>query len=169
MSPSIVFPMLRASASVGSDAISRVAFGDVSIVYAADLPTHWQFIDEDLLSAWEVDIDALHKLALDNLLRRTRDVRPTVIPGGIPFKIYSVMDGFDAARALILAELEPTASGFTFAVPTRNQLLYVPSGEVPDAFALALRAQVEQDHQTLDHPVSPCLWRSMDGIIEPID
>jgi hypothetical protein len=169
MSPAVVFPMLRKSEAVGSDSVSQTAFGGVRIVYAADLPTHWQFIDQELLDAWEVTLDTLHQLALDNLRRRTAPLSPTVIPGDPPFKIFATADGFDAARALILSEIEPMAQSFTFAVPTRSQLLYVPSSRLPDAFTLALRAQVEQDYQTLDHPVSPHLWTMSGGEIHRVD
>ena len=169
LSLGVVFPMLRASASLAPDAIATQWIDGISVVYAADLPTHWQFIDEAILNQWGVGPAELHDLALTNLRQRTESMEPTVIPGNPPFKMYSSGDGFDAARALILQDLEPTTPSIVFAVPTRNQLLYVPSMDLPDAFGEALRAQIEQDFHTLDHPVSQHLWRLSAGAIEQLE
>jgi uncharacterized protein YtpQ (UPF0354 family) len=168
LSLGIVFPMLRRTKSLAPDAIATTWVEGVSVVYAADLPTHWQFIDEPILNQWGVGPSELHGLAVSNLLRRTQAMEASVLPGNPPFKMYSTGDGFDAARALILAELEPTATALTFGVPTRNQLLYVPSGTLPEAFGAALRAQVEQDFHTLDHPVSQHLWHLEDGVVSQV-
>ncbi len=159
LSLGVVFPMFKATRSLAPDAIATPWTDDISVVYAADLPTHWQFIEEPILNQWGVGPSELHDLAVRNLVKRTRQMEATVIPGNPPFTMYSSGDGFDAARALILPELEPDAEAFTLGVPTRNQLLYVAAGELPEAFGAALRAQVEQDFDTLDHPVSQRLWR----------
>lgn len=168
LSLGVVFPMLRRTTSLAPDSISNPWIEGISVVYAADLPTHWQFIDEPILNQWGVGPKELHELAVANLVNRTREMQPTTIPGNPPFKMFSSGDGFDAARALILEQIEPETQGFTFAVPTRNQLLYVPAAEVPEAFGAALRAQVEQDFDTMDHPVSRHLWRLEGGSIEQV-
>lgn len=167
LSPTIVFPMLCTAGGAG-DAVCRPAFGDVRIIYAADLPTHWQFIDDAQLTHWGVDADELHNIAVANLKRRTRNIQPTTVPGNLPLKLYAECDGFDAARALILPDLEPDAPAFTFAVPNRNQLLYLPATGLPEAFVGALRAQVELDHETMDHAVSPHLWTLRGGTYEQL-
>ena len=158
----LLLPMLKLADKTG-DALARPFGPGVSIDYAVDLPTAWRFVDAKLAEAWGESIDMLHTRALDNLLASTKAVEPAIIPGAMTLAVYSVGDGFDAARVLILDRLHPDAKAFSFTIPTRDQLLYLPAAGLPGAFAEALRSQAEQDCENLDNPLSPHLWRYAPG------
>lgn len=164
----LLYPMIRAEAEVGAETVRQGFADELVVVYAVDLPTAWRFVDDALLGSWGLSLEALHQRAVDNLEALTAQIEPLVIPGKVSMTIYAAGDGFDAARALLLERLHPDVEAFTFAMPTRDQLLYIPDGWLPQSVVEALRMQVEQEHHAMDRPLSPEVWRWTAGGTEPV-
>ena len=163
----LVFPMIKPDEMV-TGSVSMPFLSGLSVVYAVDLPTAWRFVDQPLLEQWALGKEALHDKAVENLLQRSRENPPEIVPGDTPFAVYQLGDGFDSARALILDKLHQDADGFIFAIPARDQLLYLTTVTAPEPFLDAMRMQTEQDFDTMDNHLSRELWLWAGGDQVPV-
>lgn len=170
----LLYPMIKRDVdidSAGEEILKRsLSYGEgLSVVYVIDLPTAWRQVDAALACDWGLDPEAVHARALENLTRLTQSQGhgPTVLPGPAPILVYHLGDGFDAARLLILDRLHPEAAGFIFTFPVRDQLMVIPRAELPEPVIAALRIQAEQEHHSLDHPLSPEVWQWLPDEGEP--
>jgi hypothetical protein len=121
----------------------------LSIVYWLDLDRGQRPIPSTRFKAWNVTLDQLHCGARSLLFHRSRDIAPEPLPAHPTVARLHLGDGFDAARALVLEEIDwqRAADGLRLSVPSPDTLLVqalsAPLSDLADATA-ALYAATER-------------------------
>lgn len=125
---------------------------DVSIAYVVEGQFQMTYVTQGMLRAWELDGEALHTLALENLRERTRHLLKE-IEG--PRREYVALDGYDAARLLVADLLvPPDVTDPVFAIPHEHACLVAPAAQ-----QIELRAAAAQTHQGAPLPLTVALYR----------
>ncbi|MBL8724914.1 MAG: DUF1444 family protein [Planctomycetes bacterium] len=143
-----------------SGLVHRPLHRDLVVVYALDDGQSMVFVCRAHLQRWRRTVDDVHNLALANLAARS-DARQLQVPADQPVLLRSG-DGYDAARALLLA---PPQEGLLVAVPDRDTLWFSTAAGQDLA---TLMATTEDLAQQAAHPVSPQLWRVTNGGFEAV-
>lgn len=134
---------------------------DLAVVYVIDDPHTMVFVCRAHLQAWRRSEEDLHQLALGNLHRRGAGA---LLPLGREPLLLQTGDGYDAARVLLLDQLERTGS-LLVAMPDRDTL-WVAQEEGQDLARLMTAAEAMA--QEAPHPVSGRLFRFTAGRLEPV-
>ncbi len=152
--------------------VYRPLVGELMLTYVIDEERSVTFINEDHLRAWGVDEPTLYRRAIYNLRAKPWTPRPGLIgagPGAL--LIFNGRDGYDATR-VILPEL---FQRFAAAIPG-NLVIGVPNRDFLIAFGDAdaqvfaqIRAQIEVDAATQQHPISAQLLTYRDGALAVYD
>ncbi|MCA8950110.1 MAG: hypothetical protein KDE27_11455 [Planctomycetes bacterium] len=153
-----VLPQVRSRAWLEA----RGCFGDSGLVYrrlndelvtvyVIDDPQCMVFVCRAHLQRWRKSEADLHNLALANLERLDPARRDALRNVSGPQRV-TVGDGYDAARVLLLDEIE----GLLVAIPDRD-LLWVGSESEVDL--PSLMADTEELARSAAHPVSPHVFR----------
>lgn len=153
----------------GEQVLSQPLVPGLMVTYAVDNPRSLMYISEATRKRWNVDPEALHEQAIENLVSRSHSIAAHAAQdpdGSINLILFQTMDGFDASRLLLptLHERlrEHLGSPFLAGVPNRDILLcFRDDAETIDR----VRKQIEHDHQEMPHPVTNLLLQvTADGI-----
>jgi hypothetical protein len=124
----------------------------ISIVYAIEGQHRITLVTDGMPTAWEIDVEELHDLAVQNLRARTRHLLDEI---GGPSAAYVDLDGFDAARLLVADLIVPAAITHpVFAIPHEHACL------IAEATARgALAAEAEALFRISRSPLTTRLYR----------
>lgn len=139
--------------------------GGLAVVYAVDREDDFTIVTPADVERWGEPLPALHRLALENLLRQTNSEEKLLCEpsGGNELCGWASGDGYDATRMIVpelRRQIERVYDGpAVYAVPMENVFVAL-------SFAVAtrenterlLRTKVEGDFQTSENPVSPELF-----------
>lgn len=133
---------------------------DVVITYA--IPGKLiRFVTDWDLNRWGIDLEMLHKQAIENLTQLTWPERMegSRDPGGGRLILVSTNDSFDASR-LLHPDLhalfsDPLGSPFLAAIPDRDTLLLFSKER---RIARRIARKVKEDYRTSPHPITPALF-----------
>ncbi|HVT89045.1 MAG TPA: DUF1444 family protein [Tepidisphaeraceae bacterium] len=137
--------------------------------YAIDGPRSLWYVTKPTLARWNVELDALHELALENLVGRSEAIAAQAAQdqdGNVNLILFQTLDGLDASRILLptLHERlrEHLGSPFVAGVPNRDILLCFRD---EPANVERLRQQIQTDFGQMPHPVTDrLLLVTPDGI-----
>ncbi|MBG83746.1 MAG: hypothetical protein CMJ40_04265 [Phycisphaerae bacterium] len=128
------------------------------IVFVLDMPRLTVSITTEQMLRWGVTVDDLDGWSRENLQVYTPDLKVQFIEGddGGRAAVFSVQDGYDAARLLLGSlheRLAPELHGdFFVATPARD--LFVALSIAPDAFVERLRKRANRDFRRLPYPIT---------------
>jgi len=128
------------------------------IGYALDRDRTISYISQERFSEWDVSIEDLHDLAIENLVKRSDSLAAHASAdddGKVNLILFQTMDGYDASR-ILLPTLhdrlrEYLGSPFGAAIPNRDILLCFRDDKETVG---RLRDQVKQDYQQMPHQVT---------------
>jgi hypothetical protein len=125
---------------------------EVTVAYVIEGQFRMTYITRGMLEPWNMDGDALHALALENLREQTRHLLREI---GEPRREYAALDGYDAARLLVADLLvPPDVADPLFAIPHEHLCLIAPSDRRRELRAAALRA-----YRDAPLPLTTALYR----------
>lgn len=168
-----VMPLLKARFELrtyGFEPAQTPFPGRLAVVYAVDRADDFTIARPDDLERWGTTLDALHELALDNLLRRTNEDEPLLCEpsGGQKLCGWASGDGYDATR-MVVPELRRQivreyGGPAVYAVPMEHVFValsqaLIARGRTEELF----RLKVSRDFQTSDDPLSPDVFVERNG------
>lgn len=175
-----IYPMLKPVEMLAEVAernlpqlIYRPFMADMIVCYVIDEPDSVAFVNEEHLKVWGVMETTLYTRAVDNL--RTKTLKPgtaqVIGEGADMLFIYATLDGYDAARILLLDIMNEWAhiipGRLVIGIPNRDFLIGFSDANPEVLHRLALR--IAQDAQTLDYPLTDQLWTVVDSRIIPYE
>jgi hypothetical protein len=146
---------------------------DLAVCYVIDGDRTIAYIPAHQLATWSVSFDAIHDKAIDNLMKRSQQLRADAAQdenGKINVILFQAGDGYDSSR-ILLANLhdrlrEYLGSPFVAAVPNRDILICV---RLDQTVLASIRNQVKQDFLTMPHQVSEKLYLVTPDGLAPFD
>ena len=132
------------------------------IVFVIDMPRLTVSITTEQVLRWGITVDDLDLWSRENLLSYTPDLKVQLIEAddGGRAAVFSVQDGYDAARLLLgslYERLAPELHGdFFVATPARD--LFVALSASPDSFVDRLRKRANRDFRRLPYPITNDLF-----------
>jgi len=171
-----VLPMVVASAVAEGSATSMVSqplVPGLRVAYAIDDKRTITYIPPVLFDQWNVPLDDLYKIALENLTSRSEAIQANAAQdedGRINLILFQTLDGFDATR-ILLPTLhdrlrEHLGSPFAAGIPNRDILLCFRND---DATVDRLREQIARDFRQIHHPVTDKIFQITPDGIAPRD
>ena len=153
------------SPAFGDSALaSRELAADLRVCYVIDDPWSMVFVCQAHLRQWGVDLEALHRLATQNLRRLGGERLPVPQQGEEPILVRTG-DGYDASRVLLL-DPEQT-EGLLVAMPERDTLwLGTMAGERAGQGLQELMSLNREQNEGSAYPVSATLYRMHEGRLE---
>ncbi|MBA3469694.1 MAG: DUF1444 family protein [Herpetosiphonaceae bacterium] len=175
-----IYPMLKPVEMLAEVAernlpqlIYRPFMSDMIVCYVIDEPDSVAFVNEEHLKVWGVMETTLYTRAVDNL--RTKTLKPGTAEvtgdGAEMLFIYATLDGYDAARILLLDIMNEWSQiipgHLVIGIPNRDFLIGFSDANPEILHRLAL--QIAQDSQTLDYALTDQLWTIVNGQIVPYE
>ena len=166
-----ILPMVlsAAAAETHRGTINTPLVDGLMVAYAIDQDRTISYIPRDRFADWDLSVDDLHELAIQNLIARSESLSAHAAEdddGSVNLILFQTMDGYDASRVL-LPNLhdrlrEYLGSPFGAAIPNRDMLLCFRN----DAATVAkLKDQVAADYRQMPHQVTDqLLLVTADGI-----
>jgi uncharacterized protein YtpQ (UPF0354 family) len=134
----------------------------LNVSYVIDSEKTIAHIPINQLDRWKVDAEALHEVAIENLVERSQDIAAEAAQddgGRVNFLIFQTNDGYDSSRILLpnLHERlrEHLGSPFLVAVPNRDILICFRAGTES---VERIRKQVSDDYTRMPHQVTDRLF-----------
>jgi hypothetical protein len=167
-----VLPMIVSQAVAEESAksmISQPLVPGLCVAYAIDDKRTITYIPPMLFARWQISVDDLHKIALENLVSRSEAIQANAAQdeqGQINLILFQTLDGFDATR-LLLPTLhdrlrEHLGSPFAAGIPNRDILLCFRND---DETVDRLREQIGRDYRQMPHHVTDMILQvTADGI-----
>ena len=168
-----LFPMMMDPVQIQEKGQGQMLSGQVAdglfAIYGIEEPgDKVRYVIHQDLRDWGVSHTTVHVTAVKNLERMTRGKRVTKLDspdGGRPMFIWSLQDGYDAARILLPKWLDDFAEAvpgnLVIGVPHRNWL--VALGDEDPTLLQAVQRRVTAEHREAGFPVSPYLY-TWDGM-----
>jgi hypothetical protein len=167
-----LLPILLSEAPTEIDSIGIVSQPIVSglrVAYAIDQQRTISYLPKTVFDRWGIDLEALHELAVANLVARSEAVQAHAAPdetGEVCLVLFQSRDGYDAARLLLptLHERLRTYLGspFVAAVPSRDYLVCFRN---EPELVQKLTTQIEADFRRMPHQITDQLFLvTADGI-----
>jgi len=166
-----IMPMIlpEEAGEAHADTVSQPLVEGLRIAYAIDSDRTIAYIPQVQFKEWNISIDELHEVALNNLIARSETMEASAAQdedGKISLILFQTGDGYDASRLLLptLHERlkEHLSSPFAAAIPTRDLLLCFRSD---DATLARVKDQVIDDFRRMPHQVTDqLLLVTPDGI-----
>jgi hypothetical protein len=166
-----ILPMLLPETSSDPDLdilVNQPLVAGLRVTYTVDSDKTFSYISRPALERWEVSLDDLHELSLQNLVARSEAINAHAAndDNGIYLILFQTMDGYDASRLLLptLHERlrEHLGSPFAAGIPNRDILLCFRND---DDTVSKLRDQIQKDFQRMPHQVTDkLLLITPDGI-----
>lgn len=143
------------------------------VLYVVDESHAYWYIRDDLLASWELSLDDLHEIALENL-NSYFDEQPMefTVAGeedGPRLLIPARQDAYNTSRLLSESFHEKLRGvlGSEFAVGTPGRDFFVAVSLESSETVEHVRKKVESDYQQMDHPLSErLLLVTQDGVTE---
>jgi len=150
----------------GESPVVRPFAADLVVMYALDLPTHFQFLSYRDLQAADISEDDLHRLALQNLPTRLPEVK---VHGQAPRYMVTAGGNFEATLLLLDSMWEQFAEqmpGELWAVAPARDLLYVSASGWEGALTF-LREMANIDLPEKRYALSTCIFARRGGKWQP--
>jgi uncharacterized protein YtpQ (UPF0354 family) len=168
----VVVSQSNAETSVKS-MISQPLVPGLRVAYAIDDKRTITYIPPTLFERWNVPIDDLHAIALENLVGRSEAIQANAAQdesGRINLILFQTLDGFDATR-ILLPTLhdrlrEHLGSPFGAGIPNRDILLCFRND---DETVDRLRDQINKDYRQMPHQVTDMILQVTPDGIAPRD
>jgi hypothetical protein len=151
----LVTPAWLASLPAGQSLPNRAVEGlDLRTAYVLDSPGSVRYLTDADLADLGLDLEGVHKLALDNLRSRfSPDVVANVLRDNNMVAIKA-LDSYDAARLLLVPEQLRDGDEVIALIPDRDTLTLVPVPPGGDFGPLRQLARVPaSEHLLIDRPV----------------
>lgn len=169
-----VFPLSRLE-HLDKARVVRVDYSNKCFVgFVRDHPKGTISLTTDRLKQWNLSIESLEQLALENLSRKTDNVNIEFVESeeGGKAAIIAPKDGLAAARLLLPRLHERLApclgERFYAAIPYRDLLLTLTQN--PQKFVDKMRDRVKHDYATVPCPITPDFFLvTRDGVAGHID
>ncbi len=166
-----ILPMLLPETSLDPDLdvlVNQPLVAGLRVAYTVDSDQTFSYISQPALERWEMSLDDLHTLALENLVSRSEAINAHAAndDDGIYLILFQTLDGYDASR-ILLPTLhdrlrEHLGSPFSAGIPNRDILLCFRND---DDTVEKLRDQISKDFQRMPHQVTDkLLLITADGI-----
>jgi hypothetical protein len=142
---------------------------DLAVVYAVEREHEFALVGRDDARRWGVAPRELHRIALDNLLRRTNAEEKLLCEpsDGQELCGWASGDGYDATRMIVPGlrrQIEREIGRAVYAVPMENVFIALPYDVATRKnTAEALRTKVLRDFTLAKNPVSPKLFAERGG------
>ncbi len=148
--------------------------GDLAVLYVVDEPQAYWFIRADLLPIWNLSVEDLHEIAMQNLEAYfDENVMELVVTGdeeeGPKLVLPQRPDAYNTARLLSPSFHESMQEilGREFVVGIPNRDFFVALSLDSEEMIDQIRHKVAEDFDRMDHPLSSkLLLVSMDGVSE---
>jgi hypothetical protein len=139
------------------------------VAYAIDQDRTISYIPRERFTEWNVSLEDLHELAINNLVARSETLAAHAAEdenGEVNLILFQTMDGYDASRVLLPTLHERLrqylGSPFGAAIPNRDILLCFRND---DETVARLKTQVAEDYRQMPHQVTDqLLLITPDGI-----
>jgi uncharacterized protein YtpQ (UPF0354 family) len=143
------------------------------VAYAVDADRTLWYVPQATFQKWNLSIDDLHSLALENLVQRSQAIAAHAAQdeqGKINLILFQTADGFDASR-ILLPTLnsrlrEHLGSPFAAGIPNRDILLCFRNDEET---VDRVREQIHADFRKMPHPVTDRLLLVTPDGIAPLE
>ncbi len=147
--------------------VYRPFLGDLMITYVVDEGASVAYVNENHLSAWQLDAGALHTRALANLAARATPLE-IVGSGARALAVSASTDGYSATRLLLpglFAEFQAGLEGdLVIGIPNRDFL--IAFGDDDPLLLERLRIQIATDATTKPYPLTALLFTIRNGTVE---
>jgi uncharacterized protein YtpQ (UPF0354 family) len=166
-----IFPRSKVTPLRGRIPLTTQEFvNDTVIVYVIDEQDAYRSIRRDDLQRWGVDMETVHRQALENLTSRSTGMQVQAIPdegGNIIATIFQQGDAYDSSRLLLPAlheNLRPVlGSPFLAGIPNRDFLVCFRTDA--DDLRDRLAAQIAADFGKMPYPITDQLFLvTADGV-----
>lgn len=144
----------------------------LSVTYVMDGDRTIAYLPPEILKEWEIEIDQLHEVALENLITKSQAIPAHAAQddeGQVTLVLFQTLDGYDAARILLPSLhsrlVNMLGSPFAVAVPNRDILLCFRQDEETIE---RIRQQVADDYRTMPHALSDKLFLCTPDGIAPL-
>lgn len=133
----------------------------VAVSYVIDNTSGYSYITEKDIERWDVDMDDIEEMAVENLDRISKDIPMQVSLEGDRFIIVQVLDGYDAARILIPSFRRfisyNLGDPFLAAVPTRDMLIMwsTDNSNISHRF---VRRKISREYSEQFYPLSDTIF-----------
>jgi hypothetical protein len=163
----MVLPGIAADQYKGT--VNTVLVDGLLVAYAIDQDRTISYIPLERFKDWNISLEDLHQLAIDNLVARSESLAAHAAEdenGEVNLILFQTMDGYDASRILLPTLHEKLrsylGSPFGAAIPNRDMLLcFRNDGETVGRIA----RQVTEDYRQMPHQVTDQLMLvTADGI-----
>lgn len=158
-----IMPQLIPSTNKTLVPIVTASFSEtVDVGFVIDAETKYQFVEKDMLEAWDIDVEGLYNQAIKNLDARSRNINVEVAEASdddptAKYVIVELDDGYAAARILSAdvrrAIARELGDEYIAAIPTRDFLIFWHA-QFPLFDAFAKQVQVEYDAEDT-YKISP--------------
>lgn len=168
-----LYPMVMDPAQIQEKGQGQMLNGQVAeglfVIYGVEEPNDKvRYVSFQDLRDWGVSHSTVHVTALKNLDRLTRGQRVARLgtaDGTRPMFIWSLQDGYDAARILLPKWMDDFAEAvqgnLVVGVPHRNFLVAI--GDEDETLLETVERRVQVEHRESGFPVSPYLY-TWDGV-----
>ena len=153
--------------------LSQPLVPGLCVAYAIDDKRTITYIPPMLFERWNVSVDDLYKIALENLVDRSEAISANAAQdesARINLILFQTLDGFDATR-ILLPTLhdrlrEHLGSPFAAGIPNRDILLCFRND---DETVDRLRDQIGRDYRAMPHQVTDMILQITPDGIAPRD
>lgn len=141
-----------------NEGVSQVLVDGLQIAYAIDGDRTISYITRQQFESWNIPLDELHEIALNNLIAKSEAIEAQAAHDGtgqINLILFQTLDGYDASR-LLLPTLHTKlrqylGSPFVAGIPNRDILLCFRN----DAETVGrLSKQIAEDFKSMPHQVT---------------
>ena len=159
-----LMPMLKPrdwAHEAGDIELPYVGFApNLALFFVIDQPEQMVYVNADHLLRWDVPLERVEEVSLDNLAERSKGMQMTLMQdedGNTAGVVLAVCDGYDATRFALpdlrerLAEI--LGDEFYVGVPNRDFLIAFTLRDQQNAVTIA--RQVRADYQRMNYPLSP--------------
>ena len=140
------------------EGVSQVLVEGLQVAYAIDGDRTISYITREQFDTWNITMDELHEIALENLIKRSESIEAQAAHDGngqINLILFQTLDGYDASR-LLLPTLHTKlrqylGSPFIAGIPNRDILLCFRNDEETLG---RLTKQIAEDYRSMPHQVT---------------
>lgn len=141
-----------------NEGVSQVLVEGLQVAYAIDGDRTISYITRKQFERWNITLDELHEIAIDNLIKRSESIEAQAAHDGtgqINLILFQTLDGYDASR-LLLPTLHSKlkqylGSPFMAGIPNRDILLCF---RADDETVGRLTKQIAEDFRSMPHQVT---------------
>jgi uncharacterized protein YtpQ (UPF0354 family) len=144
------------------------------LCFAVDEPSRVAYVTQERLERWDMPLERIQGVALDNLSAKQEGLEMAVLPGedGRPFAlVLNSGDGYDATRLVLPQVRDAFAAelGEEYLVGIPNRDFLIAFSQRDPGMAAGIARQVRQDYHKMHHPLSPVPYRVRADEIEPAE